>query len=194
MFYSYIKVLLISFLISSVGCFNNNINTITPESYVTSTEELFDSGQDSDDLLIEALDYLEGRDIRLIVVHCAAIPKGLNPDKEWYNRVWELNDWNNPGYHIVVREGGDLIWMQPFNKPSNGAKGHNLHALHICYNGGVDIDFNPLDTRTDQQKIVLSSLIQVLQEVYPEAEVKLHNELTNKACPSFYEVDDIFTY
>ncbi len=166
---------------------------LSPEQFVVGGGDLFDVTEPSDSLLIQAFDRTGKRPISKVVIHCAATPEGLDPDQAWYDRLWELNGWNNAGYHALVRLDGTVIWMQPMELPSNGARGYNYESLHISYSGGVGLNGRPKDTRTPQQKKVIKALTEALLRIHPRAKVYLHNQLNDhKACPSFYKVDDIF--
>ena len=51
--------------------------------------------------------------------------------------------------------------------------------------GGSDASGNPKDTRTQEQKEALASLISDLLDRHTEAEVFGHRDFSEKACPSF---------
>jgi N-acetylmuramoyl-L-alanine amidase len=71
--------------------------------------------------------------------------------------------------------------------------GHNQHSIGICYIGGVEnkagIPYHLLkakDTRTEDQKKALLSLLLLLKKIYPQAQVWGHRDFdNNKDCPSF---------
>lgn len=174
-------------LLFLISCNKEPKSVITPEKYLTDSTSLFDASQDNDDVLIDLMERLKGRVITKIVLHCAAIPEGMDPDKDWYDRVWELNGWKNPGYHALVKLGGDIIWMSTFNSATNGVKGMNSESIHISYSGGLDKYTNkPKDTQTKEQEKVTKALVEALLEIYPDVEVYGHTELNpGKACPSY---------
>lgn len=59
-------------------------------------------------------------------------------------------------------------------------------GIGVCYIGGCKTDgTSPKDTRTDEQKAALLSLLKDLRKKYPFAKIHGHNEFANKACPSF---------
>ena len=58
----------------------------------------------------------------------------------------------------------------------------------LRYEGGLDEQGQPADTRTMEQKIALIALLRQLRLDYPEARIAGHNELStnvHKACPCF---------
>ena len=57
----------------------------------------------------------------------------------------------------------------------------------FCYEGGLDKNGNPADTRTPEQKKTMEDLLYGLAIDYPDAEILGHCDLpgVRKACPSF---------
>ena len=67
------------------------------------------------------------------------------------------------------------------------AKHYNQHSIGICYEGGLDTQGRPADTRTPEQKQALVALLRSLKEDYPDATILGHRDLPNvrKDCPCF---------
>lgn len=81
------------------------------------------------------------------------------------------------GYHYYITRDGVV---------------HNSHSVGICYEGGLDADGNPADTRTDAQKRALSVLAGRLKARFPKALIVGHRELNpEKACPCFDVAKDL---
>jgi len=61
------------------------------------------------------------------------------------------------------------------------------NCIGICYEGGLDKNGKPADTRTLAQNQALYSLLESLCLSYPDAEILGHRDLPNvhKDCPSF---------
>ena len=60
------------------------------------------------------------------------------------------------------------------------------HSVGICYEGGLDRNRQPCDTRTLEQKASLLALIRELKKLFPNALVVGHRDLNPmKACPCF---------
>lgn len=145
------------------------------------------------------------REIRKIVVHCAATP--CNRDVKGENIVAGHllpvskggRGWKAPGYHYIVELGGRIFASWPEDKISNGAKGHNRDSIHVCYIGGLSATGRPADTRTPAQKESLLRILRELRRRYPRAVILGHRDLSPdkngdgqispdewvKACPSF---------
>ena len=51
------------------------------------------------------------------------------------------------------------------------ANHYNAHSIGICYEGGLDANGNPADTRTEAQKRNMLELLKSLRLDYPDAEV-----------------------
>ena len=126
------------------------------------------------------------REIKKIIVHCADTPEGRDVRtaeiKRWHT---EERGWSDIGYHWVVELDGSLHAGRPEEVSGAHCKGHNSDSIGICYVGGSDASGNPKDTRTQEQKEALVSLISDLLDRHTEAEVFGHRDFSEKACPSF---------
>lgn len=126
------------------------------------------------------------RKIDYLVVHCTATPQSASVDS--IRRYWrESCGWKNPGYHYLIASDGSVAALHPESEPANGVAGHNAHAIHVSYIGGVDAHGKPHDNRTQAQKSALAQLIAQLRRRYPHAEVRGHRDFpgVRKSCPSF---------
>lgn len=131
------------------------------------------------------------RTIKRIFVHCTAGPQ--NQSVEAIKKYWKThNKWTNPGYHYIIKADGEIVPLQPEDKPSNGVAGYNSTSINVCYIGGVDKQGRPIDNRTDAQKASLATLLKELHSRYPDAEILGHRDIWGdnpknwkKACPCF---------
>jgi N-acetylmuramoyl-L-alanine amidase len=127
------------------------------------------------------------RPINKIIVHCSATPRNKDFSAEDI-RDWHVkgNGWDDIGYHYVIRLNGKIEYGRMIDKYGAHAKGHNYDSIGICYIGGMDKDMeNWEDTRTEEQKYSLLSLLKVLKLAHPESIVHGHRDFSTKACPSF---------
>lgn len=62
---------------------------------------------------------------------------------------------------------------------------HNKHSIGLCYEGGLDSNGNPADTRTPQQKEAMLNLLTELKKRYPNVLILGHSTFSNKSCPCF---------
>lgn len=96
-------------------------------------------------------------------------------------------------------------YTRPVERIGAHAKGFNAHSIGICYEGGLDCNGRPKDTRTEWQKHSMRVLVKVLLKDYPGSKVCGHRDLSPdlngngeiepeewiKACPCF-EVKTFF--
>jgi N-acetylmuramoyl-L-alanine amidase len=65
------------------------------------------------------------------------------------------------------------------------AIGYNRNSIGICYEGGLNGDSVPTDTRTPEQKEAILRLLHELLLRFPGCRICGHRDLANKACPCF---------
>ena len=106
------------------------------------------------------------RDISEIIVHCTATPRGRDVDTKEIRR-WhtEDNGWSDIGYHFVVELDGDIGVGRPQEKSGAHCKGKNSTSIGVCYVGGVAENGTAEDTRTDEQKASLETLLCLLKKI-----------------------------
>lgn len=126
------------------------------------------------------------RTITLIIIHCSAVrPNQTSSAKEidlWHRK----RGWSGIGYHYVVRRDGTIETGRPEAKVGAHCLNHNKYSIGVCYEGGLDADGKPADTRTDEQKVALLRLLRELKNRYPRALITSHHTFdTRKACPCF---------
>lgn len=95
--------------------------------------------------------------------------------------------WSGIGYHYVVRRDGTVERGRPEAKVGAHCLNHNRHSIGVCYEGGLDAQGRPADTRTEAQKRALLTLVRELKGRYPRAIVVSHHTFDpRKACPCFH--------
>lgn len=127
------------------------------------------------------------RTITLIIIHCSAV----RPNQTSSAR--QIDEWhrarglpNGIGYHYVIRRDGTIEPGRPEYMVGAHCKNHNRHSIGVCYEGGLDANGNPADTRTDAQRASLNALLKDLLVSYPRALIVGHHDLNPmKACPCF---------
>lgn len=94
--------------------------------------------------------------------------------------------WSNGcGYHYVIRRDGSIEKGRPDEMVGAHCLNHNRHSIGICYEGGLDGNGNPADTRTEAQKESMLNLLTELKKQHPNALIVGHSTFSNKACPCF---------
>ena len=145
------------------------------------------------------------REIRHIVIHCAATPTGLWITREmidqWHARrefnrrgAW-VERWNphlkHIGYHYVIQLDGTALTGRHEDEIGAHVAGSNAHSIGICVVG--------TDRFTPEQWASLALLVAELEAHYPGADVLGHRDYSpdldgdglieswefNKLCPGF---------
>lgn len=135
------------------------------------------------------------RHITELIVHCSATPEGkdytVNDIRKWHKD----QGWSDIGYHYVIYRDGTMVNGRDVDLVGAHCNkgGHNQHSIGICYVGGTENKpgvkahlQKAKDTRTDEQKAALLSLLMDLKKLYPKAHIYGHRDFdSGKACPSF---------
>ena len=90
--------------------------------------------------------------------------------------------------HFYIRKNGDIKSTRPLERIGAHSRGFNRESIGICYEGGLDENGCPADTRTQAQRFALLDLLTILRHQYPEAQILGHYQLSasiHKACPCF---------
>ena len=127
------------------------------------------------------------RIITLIIIHCSAVKPSQQSGVSEIDRWHRARGWKNGcGYHYVVRRDGSIEEGRPLEMVGAHCQYHNRHSIGICYEGGLDADGHPADTRTEAQKKAMRELLQQLLIRFPKALIAGHNVFNPmKACPCF---------
>ena len=124
--------------------------------------------------------------VKFIVVHCTATRCNKPFSVE---RLIECGEdkFGQCSYHYYVRLDGSVIPLLPESLQGVHAAGYNSCSLGVAYEGGLDENGKPADTRTEQQKHALYELLKALANDYPDACILGHYELpgVHKRCPCY---------
>lgn len=139
----------------------------------------------------------------ILFLHCAASREGQDFKAEAIAKMHTTpvsaggRGWSRPGYADVIELDGELVNIHKYNDDNmiheweqtfgvHGSTLLNRNARHVCYIGGMTADNRqPKDTRTDGQKITMYDYIWQNLKVNPKVIIAGHNQVQNKACPSF---------
>lgn len=105
--------------------------------------------------------------------------------------------WDRFGYRALVlldgrverlAEANDDEWVQAGEITWGAGPTYNPVSHHVCYVGGLSADGKSIkDTRTDAQRKALEEIVRYyIEEMNPAIKVVGHNQVANKACPSFW--------
>lgn len=132
--------------------------------------------------------YQNYREVRLLVVHCSATRCDRDFPVEALRRSHLQRGFAGIGYHFYVTRDGEVHVCRPVHQIGAHAAGWNDKSIGICYEGGLDENGVPADTRTHAQRCSLFDLLRQLKTDYPEARILGHYQLSpyiRKACPCF---------
>ena len=123
----------------------------------------------------------------MIVVHCSATRCNKAFTVEDLEACHRARGFGGIGYHYYITRDGKLHPTRSESIKGAHAIGYNAHSIGVCYEGGLDEQGYPADTRTAAQKAMLRHLLKSLKRDYPDAEILGHCELpgVQKACPCF---------
>ena len=126
------------------------------------------------------------RTINLIVVHCSAT-RCDRPFPVTALIRCHADRFGFTGYHYYITRNGRTYQTRHEQLIGAHAKGYNEHSLGVCYEGGLNKQGKPADTRTKAQKQALLKLLRRLKEEHPQAQILGHRDLPDvkKACPCF---------
>lgn len=126
------------------------------------------------------------RIITLLIIHCSAVLPFQTSSVEQINEWHLARGWaNGCGYHYVIRRDGSIEKGRPDEMIGAHCLNHNRHSIGICYEGGLDVNGKPADTRTKAQKESMLNLLTELKKQHPNALIVGHSTFSNKACPCF---------
>ena len=131
--------------------------------------------------------YRRMRTVTLIVVHCSATREGQSFDFEQCRRDHiRHRRFRDIGYHFYLTRDGEIHRGRPLEQVGAHCRNHNRHSIGVCYEGGLDRQGQPKDTRTLEQKASLVALLRELKRMFPQALIVGHRDLNPmKACPCF---------
>lgn len=119
------------------------------------------------------------RKINYIVVHCSATREGCVLTPQALEAEHRRRGFRSTGYHYYIRRDGTVLATRPLEVPGAHVKGHNKHSIGICYEGGLDEQGRPKDTRTPEQRSALRLLVhQLLQRFHGNVRVCGHRDLS----------------
>ena len=118
------------------------------------------------------------REINLIVIHCTATRENVDFTQKDLLRCHRARGMTMVGYHFYIRKDGFIWSTRPLENIGAHARGFNAHSIGVAYEGGLNADGLPADTRTQKQKYSMRALIRTLQKDFPGARVCGHRDLS----------------
>ena len=126
--------------------------------------------------------------VSFIIIHCSATRETQDYTPEQLKRDHMARGFLDVGYHYYIRKDGSVTQHRRLNEVGAHCRPFNRCSIGICYEGGLDTNGKPKDTRTIAQRGSLVKLLIELKQKFPKAAIRGHNEMpgaTPKACPCF---------
>ena len=128
------------------------------------------------------------KSVRWLIVHCSASREDRDYTVEQMLRDHKARGFRTIGYHFYIRRNGEVTQHRHLLEVGAHCRPYNRCSIGICYEGGLDEQGRPQDTRTLAQRAALIHLLVKLKKQFPKAVIRGHNEMpgaTPKACPCF---------
>ena len=143
-----------------------------------------------DDLLtnVEKGLYMPADSVSYIIIHCTATRETQDYTPEQLKHDHLARGFIDVGYHFYIRKDGTVTQHRRLNEVGAHCRPFNRCSIGVCYEGGLDANGKPKDTRTLKQRASLIALVLDLHRQFPNAVIRGHNEMpgaTPKACPCF---------
>ena len=126
--------------------------------------------------------------VRWIILHCSATRADRPYPVEQLLRDHRARGFRTIGYHFYIRRDGQVSQHRHLLEVGAHCRPFNRCSIGICYEGGLDSNGKPKDTRTIAQRGSLVKLLIELKQKFPKAAIRGHNEMPGaipKECPNF---------
>jgi len=118
------------------------------------------------------------RTINRIIIHCSATKSSVDYSPTQLIADHKARGFRTCGYHYYIQKNGDVNKMRPIEQIGAHALGYNAYSIGICYEGGLDKNGKPSDTRTLEQKVTLNLLVKQLCSEFPIKYISGHRDLS----------------
>ena len=126
--------------------------------------------------------------VRYLIVHCSATRETQDYTAEQLKCDHLARGFIDVGYHFYIRRDGTVTQHRRLDEVGAHCRPFNRCSIGICYEGGLDANGKPKDTRTLKQRASLIGLLLDLHRKFPKALIRGHNEMPGavpKACPCY---------
>ena len=113
----------------------------TADEEVASERELLKSVEDGP--------YMQ--EVKYIIIHCSATRENRDFTVEDLLRCHRQRKFRTIGYHFYIRRSGIITQHRKLKEVGAHCRPWNRCSIGICYEGGLDADGRPADTRTPEQ-------------------------------------------
>lgn len=148
-------------------------------------------------LTVEDGPLMQGREsVRYLILHCSATRCDKDYTAEQLLRDHKTRGFRTVGYHFYIRRDGTITQHRKLLEVGAHCRPWNRCSIGICYEGGLDADGHPADTRTAEQTEQFTLLLMRLAKLFPGARIRGHRDMSGsipKACPCF-DAEGVFGY
>jgi N-acetyl-anhydromuramyl-L-alanine amidase AmpD len=126
--------------------------------------------------------------VRYIVVHCSATRENQDYSVSQLESDHRKRGFRKIGYHFYIRKDGTVTQHRYLLEVGAHCRPHNRCSIGVCYEGGLNTEGEPTDTRTFAQRQQLQDLILILKRMFPQAIVMGHRDMPGARacdCPCF---------
>ena len=126
--------------------------------------------------------------VSYIIIHCSATRETQDYTPEQLKRDHLARGFLDVGYHFYIRKDGTVTQHRRLNEVGAHWRPFHRCSIGVCYEGGLDANSKPKDTRTLKQRASLAGLLLQLHQQFPKAVIRGHNEMpgaTTKSCPCY---------
>ena len=126
--------------------------------------------------------------VSYLIIHCSATRESQDYTPEQLKHDHLARGFIDVGYHFYIRKDGTVTQHRRLNEVGAHCRPFNRCSIGVCYEGGLDANGKPKDTRTLKQRASLIALVLDLHRQFPNAVIRGHNEMpgaTIKECPNF---------
>lgn len=134
--------------------------------------------------------------VKYLILHCSATRCDRDYPVEQLLRDHKARGFRTAGYHFYIRRDGSVTQHRRLLEVGAHCRPWNRCSIGICYEGGLDAQGHPADTRTPEQTEQLILLLMRLVKLFPEAKIRGHRDMPGsipKACPCF-DAEGVFGY
>lgn len=134
--------------------------------------------------------------VKYIVIHCSATRSTRDYTAEQLLRDHKTRGFRTVGYHFYIRRDGSVTQHRKLLEVGAHCRPWNRCSIGICYEGGLDADGHPADTRTPEQTEQFILLLMRIVKIFPGVRIRGHRDMPGsipKACPCF-DAEGVFGY
>ena len=134
--------------------------------------------------------------VKYLVIHCSATRCDRDYTAEQLLRDHKARGFRTVGYHFYIRRDGSVTQHRRLLEVGAHCRPWNRCSIGICYEGGLNEQGHPADTRTPEQTEQLILLLMRLLKLFPCVRIRGHRDMPGsipKACPCF-DAEGVFGY